>query len=79
MNLDNLKVQRGKNGWTPEQVTQAEKIAIKKADTYNTVTTRRVRPDPERINPPGTKTGNSADLLGLYGQVNKRIRWMPRQ
>ena len=39
MNLDNLKVQRGKNGWTPEQVTQAEKIAIKKADTYNTVTT----------------------------------------
>ena len=46
MNLDNLKVQRSKNGWTQEQVTQAEKIAIKKADTYNTVTTRLVRPAP---------------------------------
>ena len=46
MNLDNLKVQRGKNGWTLEQVTQAEKIAIKKAGTYNTVTTRLVRPAP---------------------------------
>ena len=23
--------------------------------------------------------GKRADLLGLYGQVNKRILWMPRQ
>ena len=26
-----------------------------------------------------SETYKPTDLLGLYGQVNKRIRWMPRQ
>ncbi len=25
------------------------------------------------------KYNQSTDVFGLYGQVNKRIRWMPRQ
>ena len=48
--------------------SQTEK-AIKKADRYNTAS--------ETL-----RHGNIAqrtDLLGLYGQVNKRIRGMPRQ
>ena len=44
MNLDNLKVQRGKNGWTPEQVTQAEKNSDKVTEAYSTVTTLQTHP-----------------------------------
>ena len=27
----------------------------------------------------GSRIESYPDFLGLYGQVNKRIRWMPRQ
>ena len=55
--------------------SQKQKKAIKKADTYNAIKTRCW------IEPRGNfreKTVKT-DLFGLYGQVNKRIRWMPRQ
>ena len=33
----------------------------------------------KKADPYSTVKTHQADLLGLYGQVNKRIRWMPRQ
>jgi hypothetical protein len=33
----------------------------------------------KKADPYSTVKMHQADLLGLYGQVNKRIRWMPRQ
>ena len=33
----------------------------------------------KKADPYSTIKTHQADLLGLYGQVNKRIRWMPRQ
>ena len=55
--------------------SQKQKKAIKKADTYNTIKTRCW------IEPRGNFRDKTVktDLFGLYGQVNKRIRWMPRQ
>ena len=50
-----------------------KKIAIKFAGLYDTITNF------ERIDNVNIGEMHKADLLGLYGQVNKRIRWMPRQ
>ena len=45
------------------------KKRLRKADRYNTAS--------ETLS--YGNIAQRADLLGLYGQVNKRIRWMPRQ